>query len=1029
MPRSILTYTLLIAGLIFSMKSVHAEDKTPVKDDQKQIDFDRQIRPILSNYCFTCHGPDEAARSTDLRFDTEEGAMQDLGGYRAIVAGDSEHSELIKRLITEDADEKMPPVDSDRVLSKKQIHLLTQWIDQGAKWSKHWSFVAPTKPTVPVESTAGWSHNSLDRFVAAQLKSQGLKPNDTASDETLIRRVTLDLTGLPPTLNEIDDFLNDDSPGAFTKVVDRLLASPRYGEHMAWAWLDAARYADSNGYQQDRTRTMWHWRDWVVNALNQNMPFDQFTVEQIAGDLLPDATLEQKIATGFNRNHMLNGEGGRIAEESRVEYVINRVDTTSTVWLGLTAGCARCHDHKYDPLTQKEFYQLFAYFNNIEESGRVDRGGNAAPTIKIPSTQQIKQQAQLSQQLADLHQYLKELPKPNDLQLATWVSQTRTKLEKQGVLHPWTLLNPDHYLSESGATMQLEDKHTLFVSGKNPAKDNYEVSANLLPGNYTSVRLQALQHDSFTHKGLARSDSGNFVLTEFEVAIDGKPVKIASAIADHEQGPLVAKNTIDGNLASGWAVLKEPAKMQETRTAVFKFAEPVTCGEKSRITVRLKHQSPHPFHNIGRFQLALSENPNANLENKSELPEQVLAAFSVAQDQRSPTQTKALVDYLNQSNRKPFEQKITGKKAEIKKLDDSLPQSMVMAEMAKPRPSHTLIRGQWDKKGDEVFAGTPIGLHPFPKNSPNNRLGLANWLVDQQNPLTARVTVNRIWQQLFGRGIVSSTEDLGTQGERPSHPELLDYLAVEFIEGGWDVKALTRQILLSATYQQSSEVSQDLLEVDLGNQQLARGTRYRLGSHAIRDQALFLAGILEHQIGGKPVFPYQPEGIWSDFSLGKIKYAQDHNSSLYRRTLYTFWRRSVGPTMLFDTSARQVCVVRSSRTNTPLHALTLMNDITYVEAARVFAQRLLQEEKDPIDALSTGFRMATSRYPTADEIQAIEAIYRKSELKFKANSEAVKQILSVGEFPIDASLDAMQLAAVTTVTSVILNLDEVITKE
>ncbi|PHS10687.1 MAG: chromosome segregation protein [Blastopirellula sp.] len=1029
MTRSILTSLFVLAVLFSSNKLLHAENKAPAKADQKQIDFEQQIRPILSNYCFTCHGPDEATRATDLRFDSEEGAMQDLGGYRAIVAGDSEHSDLIKRLLTDDADEKMPPVDSDLVLSKKQIDLLKQWIDQGAQWSKHWSFVVPAKPKVPQELFPNWSHNKLDRFVAVQLKSQGLKPNDAASKETLIRRVTLDLTGLPPTLNELDAFLNDDSPEAFKTVVDRLLASPRYGEHMAWAWLDAARYADSNGYQQDRTRTMWPWRDWVVDAINQNMPFDQFTVEQLAGDLLPNATLEQKIATGFNRNHMLNGEGGRIAEESRVEYVINRVDTTSTVWLGLTAGCARCHDHKYDPLTQKEFYQLFAYFNNIEESGRVDRGGNAAPTIKIPSAQQTQQLALLNQQLAGLQTELKELPKPSEQHIANWVLQTKQKLAQQGSLHPWTLLSPDQVLSEAGATITLEDKHTVFVSGKNPAKDNYEVSANLTPGNYTSVRLQALPHDSFTHKGLARSDSGNFVLTEFEVSINGKPVKIASAIADHEQSDLVIKNTFDGNLDTGWAVLKDPAKMQETRTAIFKFAEPVVCGEKSKITVRLKHQSRHAFHNIGRFQLALSEKPNAGIESNSKLPEQVLSALSIDQDQRSASQQKALVDFLNQANRKPIEQKVTGKKAAIKKLDDSLPQSMVMAEMAKPRESHTLIRGQWDKKGDEVFAGTPVGLHPFPKDSPNNRLGLANWLVDQQNPLTARVTVNRIWQQLFGRGIVSSTEDLGSQGERPSHPELLDYLAVEFVESGWDVKSLTRQIMLSATYQQSSKVTRDQLSVDQGNQQLGRGTRYRLGSHTIRDQALFLAGILEHQVGGKPVYPYQPAGIWADFSLGKIKYAQDHDSSLYRRTLYTFWRRSVGPTMLFDTSARQVCVVRSSRTNTPLHALTLMNDTTYVEAARVFAQRLLQAESEPQTAIATGFRMATSRYPTNLEKQAMETIYQQTLKKYKANPESVKQLLSVGEYPIDTTLDATQLAAVATVTSVLLNLDEVITKE
>lgn len=810
------------------------------------IDFDRDIRPILSNACYNCHGPDDRNRKADLRLDTRAGAFADLGGYRAIVPGQPEKSEVYKRITSTEPAERMPPPKAHRQLKAREIERLRDWIAQGAPWQEHWAFVPPKRPPLPPVKKQDWPINAIDHFILARLEQAGLQPSPVAAKEKWLRRVTLDLTGLPPTLAEIDAFLADSSPTAQEKVVDRLLSSPHYGEQMALPWLDAARYADTNGYQQEATRTMWPWRDWLIQALNDNMPYDQFTVQMLAGDLLPGATTTQKVATGFQRNHMLNGEGGRNPEESRVEYVIDRVETTATVWLGLTMGCCRCHNHKYDPISQKEFYRFYAFFNSIDEVGGVDRRGNAKPVLPLPTAEQTKKQQELTEQLARLQQQL-----------------------------------------------------------------NQQMSAD--------------------------------ALSKWEQEICQQIDRGAS---------------------------KQPAKLVE----IVK----IEAGKRSK-------------------------------EQQQELQKQFRQAhpdIAALQKQLDDTQ-KARTN-----------------------LEQSFLEVMVMQERPQPRATYLLKRGEWDKAdtSEKLLPAVPGVLPPLPAGVPNNRLGLARWLIDPAHPLTARVAVNRYWQQFFGTGLVKTAEDFGTQGERPSHPELLDWLAVEFREGGWNVKHIHKLIVLSAAYRQSSQTTPELLQRDPANRLISRGPRERLSALVIRDQALALSGLLSERMGGPGVKPYQPD-VWYDLSLGKVRYQRDQGESLYRRSIYTFWKRSVGPTMFFDQPARQVCTVRQAVTNTPLHALTLLNDETYIEAARVFAQHLLKEAATPEQRLARAFRLAASRPPSAEEQQALLQVLHKLQDRYKGQPDAAQKLVSVGEYPRDAGLDVVELAAYTGVMNLILNLDEVITKE
>ena len=1003
---------------------------------QDAVDFDRDVRPILSNTCFTCHGPDSNKRQSDLRFDVEASVFADRDGSPILVRGKPNESELIKRILTDDEDLVMPPPDQKQQLSKQDKEILKAWVQQGAPWRGHWSFEPVRRPVEPTVKNKAWPKNSIDFFVLKRLEEEGLSPSEIAAKHTLLRRVSLDLTGLPPTIDELDAFLHDDSPTAYEKAVDGLLDSPRFGEHFALPWLDAARYADTNGYQQDRTRTLWPWRDWVIRALNSNMPFDQFTIEQIAGDHLENPTQNQLVATGFHRNHMLNGEGGRIAEESRVEYVIDRVETTGAVWLGLTIGCGRCHDHKYDPVSQREFYNLYSYFNSVDERGNVDADGNANPVMPVPTAEQTARKVELATQVGDLQ---KELATIQQKYQAAWETSLLAEISSGNEKEYWLTLKPESLKSEQGQTLTIEDDGvTILATGKNPNTDTLLVTLKTGVKNFTAIRLEAVPYEKFTNGGFARSDSGNFVLTEFRVEAKSSGdeaaavVKFASAQASFEQGGWPVKNAFDGKPNTGWAV-HNPSDMRIPRQAMFVFEKPIAGGAGTELRLELRHDSPHPFHNLSRFRVAITTQPAPKLDGSNGLPGDLVAALKIEASKRNAAQAKLVSDEFQKRSpeARATQQKIDSARNELGAIDKRIVQTMVMRDLAQPRETFVLIRGTWDQPDKEKPCSpeTPGCLPPLPEGSPKNRLALARWLVDKGNPLTPRVVANRYWQHFFGQGLVKTTEDFGSQGERPTHPLLLEWLAAEFVSSGWNVKHMLKLIVMSSTYQQSSKLTPELADRDSQNALLARGARFRITSQAIRDQALMLSGLLVEKVGGPPVKPYQPAGIWLDLSLGKISYQRDSGEALYRRSIYTFWRRGSAPTSLFDVASRQVCKVRVSRTNTPLHSLILFNETGFIEASRNFAERVMMVESEPAARLALAFRMATSRPPTPREAVVLSQLLTGMQDNFSADSEAASKYLTAGESKADANLNPIELAAYTAVTQLILNLDEVVTKE
>ena len=987
------------------------------------IDFNRDIRPILSENCFHCHGPDAKTREADLRLDRHAGALD------AIKVGDRSKSELFARVNSQDEFERMPPVDSNRELTPRQIELLGQWIDQGAEWGQHWSWTQIVSPTVPkIESSPGLPiRNSIDAFVQHKLIAERLAPAKEADKSTLIRRVTLDLTGLSPTHEEVQQFLDDDSENAYEKVVDRLLASPAYGERMAWDWLDAARYADSNGYQGDMERTMWPWRDWVIRAFNDNMPYDQFTIWQLAGDLLPDATFEQKLATGFCRNHMINGEGGRIPEENRVDYVMDMAETTGTLWLGLTMNCCRCHDHKFDQLRQADYYELFAFFNQTPVTG-AGRDPQTAPILAAPTEDDQAKLAELQSKIDSAWTAISRRAR------VLAASQFEWELKKLAALEDtvtWHHLIASSLEAEHQQLEQFEDG-SIFASGPNAKNDTYTVQASVGLKKVTGLRLDALMHESHFNGALARSDSGNFVLTEIEIfhLKDGNssPIKIASAEATYEQGGLKIEKAFDGKSNTGWAV-HEGKPVDREHAAVFHFDKPVEMTEDSKLQVILRHDSQHASHNIGRFLLSVTDqkNPALSDENGS-----LKIALATDDEQRTDEQRKLIskAHHADDEEYVSLVKVMKEAKDRLEKAKDRIAKVMVMEDLEKPRDSFILDRGLYNAPGEKVTADVPESLPPLPEGVEANRLALAQWLVSDKNPLTARVVVNRFWQQVFGIGLVKTAEDFGTQGELPIHRELLDWLASDFRESGWNVKRLMKQIVMSHTYRQSSRVTKQLYELDPQNRLLARGARYRLPSWMLRDQALAISGLLVNRRGGPSVNVYQPPGIWEEATFGKKKYSQDHGESLYRRSLYVFWRRIIGPTVFFDNASRQTCTVKVFRTNTPLHSLLTFNDVTYVEAARVFAERVLTSEMESDSArLDRIFLRAIARVATEQEREIMLAGLNRSRREFASNSDAVTDLLKVGESPRDDSIDPIEHASWTALCLAVLNLDETLTKE
>ena len=995
-----------------------------------EVDFVRDIRPIISENCVFCHGPDEAQRHADLRLDTEDGAMS------AITAGDHHASDLFDRISNDDANTVMPPPESNRQLTATQIKLIGQWIDQGAAWEKHWSFRPIIKPIVP--DPASLEHapirNPIDAFVQKQLESSKLGPQSSADRRTLIRRLSLDLTGLPPEPERVADFLADETDNAYERLVDRLLDSPAYGQRMAWDWLDAARYADTNGYQGDRERTMWPWRDWVVRSFNENMPYDQFTLWQLAGDQLPDATLEQKMATGFCRNHMINGEGGRIAEENRVEYAMDMSETMGTVWLGLTLNCCRCHEHKYDPITNREYYQFLAFFNQTPVKGG---GGDpqTAPNIMVPDATQAELLSRANQAVEQKDKELSQLAKQLLKQQPEWEQQRADEL---AAATQWKAVKPTKVYSPAPRLrLKIQSDASVLTVGTGPDNNTYTVITQQPKQTITGFRLEALRHPTMTDGGLAPSNSGNFVLTGFEAWLVDRDddtvrtrVAIEKAVATFEQGGLKVKGILDDDPKTGWAVYNQK-KIDRDHAAVMALAAPLNLTDDQQLEFILRHDSKHKKHNLGHFRISVTEHPKPKL---TEQDDALVAAIQVAPKDRTEKQKKV----IGQAHRlaDPEYAKLKrDREAFVKNrtsVEKRIPKVMVMQDMEKQRETFVLSRGLYNKPTDKVTRAFPLFLPPptATDSQPPNRLDLANWLIDDQNPLTARVTVNRFWQQFFGIGLVKTTEDFGRQGEIPVQMDLLNWLAADFRENGWDVKQLIRTIVTSHTYRQSSKVTREAYEIDPKNRLLARGARYRMPSWMLRDQALFVSGLLSKANSGPAVNTYQPEGVWEEASFGKKTYAQDVGEKLYRRSLYTYWRRIIAPTMFFDNASRQTCTVKSGRTNTPLHALQTLNNVAYVEAARVLAEAALKAEvADDKDRIQWTMLRVLGRNASPQEQAILLAGLQRTQQQYTGNADAAEKLIAFGESKHDTSLDPIQHACWTSLCLAVLNFDETLNRE
>ncbi len=820
--------------------------KTAYEKLPEKIDFNFHVRPILSDRCFACHGPDENARKANLRLDTKEGLFSMLESKETfpVVPGKPKESEIIERVLHDDPEIIMPTPESNLTLTDTEKATLLKWVEQGAEWKTHWAFTAPVKVQLPKVNEPSWARNEIDCFVLDKLESLGLSPSMEANKETLIRRLSLDLIGLPPTPEEVHAFKSDTSPNAYEKLVDRLLTSPGYGERWAWEWLDVARYADTNGFQGDATRNMWPWRDWVIQAFNDNMPYDEFTIKQLAGDLLPNATRNDILATGFNRNHTYNTEGGSIPEETRVTNVFDRVETTGTAWLGLTMNCARCHDHKYDQITQKEYYQMFDYFNQTSEEGG-GWGGKLKPLLDLSPEEEFRKNQRLQAHVDELIAKVKVFEDEN---------------------YP---RDPGVPMSEAEAIKKVKGLDTRILI--NPPDKRGTGAYKQLANYFRNVHPQYGQLLNQVYKAMQTYDQATVNAT----------------------------------------------------------------------------------------------------------------------------------------------------------------QVMVMDDAKEPRITYILDRGGYDKPrmGEPISRDVPAILPPIPENTRNNRLALAKWIVSKEQPLTARVTINRYWQAFFGKGIVKTIDDFGVQSTLPSHPELLDWLAVDFQENGWDLKALFKKIVMSATYRQTSKFNSELLEMDPENRYLARATRMRLPSWMLRDQVLYMSGLLVDSIGGKPVKPYQPKGIWEEATFGFIAYEQDHGDDLYRKSLYTFWRRIVGPTFIFDNSPRQVCTVKKPDTNTPLHALTTLNDITYMEASRVMAEKILTAKTTDDERIRYLFEWATARAPDAEEIKILKNRLIELRSDYTSLPEEARKLIAIGEYPLNPDLAVADYAAYTALSSLVFNLDETITRQ
>ncbi len=1022
--RTLLIPAIAVLGLCGGRFA--AQQPAPAQPTTPTIGFNRDIRPILSNRCFKCHGPDLKKSGLDLQ--SRDGALKKLrSGEHAIVPGKSADSALIQRVCSPEKSERMPPTGAP--LSPTQIAKLKAWIDQGAPYEEHWAYVKPVRPPYPALKNKSWPRNGIDHFVLARLEREGLQPAPEADRARLIRRVSLDLTGLPPTVREVDDFLNDPSPNAYEKVVDRLLASPHYGEHQARFWLDQARYADTNGYEADQRRTLWPYRDWVIKAFNRDLPFDQFTIEQLAGDLLPNPTRDQLVATGFHRNTMVNTEGGTDDEEFRVAAVVDRVNTTMAVWMGTTMNCAQCHNHKYDPFSQKEFYQLYAFLNST-----ADRGKSNEPTIRIPTAEETAKRKKIADRRAPL---LRELERDTP-ELRAAQQQWEKSLRGQDAA--WVLLRPVRLASAGGTTLTALPDASVLAHQQSPATDTYTVTLEPNLAGITAFKLEALTDKALPAKGPGRA-GGNFVLTGVKVTLADRktptrsqPVPLQNATADFAQARFSVALALAGKPKAGWAVAPQVGK---PHVAVFETKQDVHAGLGRTLTVTLEQQYGDQ-HTLGRFRLYASTTPRP--VRVRTLPDAVAQALRVPSDKRTVAQQDAVLKYYRSVA--PELAKLREQIAALKKQEAAIKPAttMVLKELPAPRVTKIHIRGNHRDLGAQVGPGVPAKWHKLPEG-PLNRLTLARWLVSPDNPLVGRVLMNRLWARYFGHGLVETSEDFGAQGEPPTHPELLDWLATELMlpsppqggEGsgvrGWSLKVMHRTIVLSATYRQSARVTPALVKRDPFNRLYARGPRFRMDAEMVRDNALAVSGLLTRKLGGPSVFPFQPDGIWANPYSGD-KWVMSTNGDQYRRGLYTFWRRTApyASFMAFDAPSREVACERRPRTNTPLQALAVLNDRAFVEPAAALARRILKEvQGSERERALHGFRLCVARAPSAAELDLLLTLYRESLAKYQKDEPAARALATLLPLP-DGRVDTAELASWTVVANVLLNLDETITK-
>ena len=1056
------------------------------------VDFQKEVRPILSDQCFACHGPDENARQAGLRLDTREGAFADRGGYRPIVPGDAAASRLYQRVSHEREAARMPPPTADRRPTPEQVETIRRWIEQGAEWKTHWAYE-------PLDTAGGaGAEGSIDEFIRRRLAEEGLEPSREADKRTLLRRLSFDLTGLPPDPEEVRAFLKDRSPEAYERQADRLLRSRRYGERMALEWLDLARYADTHGYHIDSRREMWPWRDWVIRAFNENKPFDEFTVEQIAGDLLPNPTREQRIATGFNRNHMINFEGGAIPEEYHVEYVIDRVETVSTVWMAMTMGCARCHDHKYDPIKQREFYEFYAFFNSIDEKGLDGSTGNAAPVLPLPEKAQAER---LDELRAAIRGVEADLPAARiDRAIGDWerrAAETIPRAPRDGL--------ESHYEMEGGfADSSGRYRHgrvmrgePLFRKGNAGRAASFDVDTHvsldgtedvdlsqpftvafwMRPSGQVAKPVLHKMDDPQSGRGLAVTLTRprpipDALRNDFHMIVRLASSREEAIIAQTKEplhsgkvysGLYHVAISYDGSGKAAGLTLRLNGKPAEAEIAADSLrgsphaARPLEIGagrfggrytgtlDDLRIYSRALSGAEVEairVHEPIRALLAEPYVPCADILAEAPPPpeDDVYGAkpdkaVSGCKARKARLREYYLTHAAPESERALYA-RLQALKREKQALEKEIPDLMVMRELKQPRETFMLGRGDYRNRGRKVSAQTPSWLPPFPAGAPRNRLGLARWLVSPEHPLTARVAVNRYWQMLFGQGLVKTSEDFGSQGELPSHPELLDWLAADFVRHGWDVKRLIKQIVTSRTYRQDSRLTPALRGRDPENRLLARGARYRLPAEFVRDNALAVSGLLNDAVGGPSVFPYQPEGIWKELAYGGMFTAQVYRpgsgADLYRRSLYTFWKRTAPPPSLgvFDAPDREKCIARRARTNTPLQALALMNDPTYVEAARALAQKTIREGgKSASERIRYAYLRVLSREPSAEETRLLSELARVERAKFRKAPERAEQLLAVGDSPRDDRIAPDESAAWTAVAGSILNFDETISKE